>query len=57
MLIFNMYRMISLRKFISIVCFLYFNEAKPKPESKISDEFLGTTFTPLRKIKPRYQLK
>ena len=57
MLIFNMYRMISLRKFISIVCFLYFNETKLKPETKKSDEFLGTTFTPLRKIKPRYQLK
>ena len=35
MLIFNMYRM----KFISIVCFLYFKEAKLKPETKKSDEF------------------
>ena len=57
MLIFNMYRVNSLRKIISTVCFLYFNETKLKPETKTSDEFLGTTFTPLRKIKPRYQLK
>ena len=57
MLIFNMYRMISLRKFISIVCFLYFNEAKLKPETKKSDEFLGTTCTPFEENKTSISTK